>query len=299
MFMRYPLWARTDLPDDNADEETAFFRAGAALASLDRLLVHPLPCQGAWLDRLALGAAAATAAWAGRPEQEEDIRDAYRHRQMGAEIGPAGRHYLFWRRLVHPVGLSVEAVRAAAVEIGQKPEDRLESLAEAAIALAEGSLSPVRAAAAIAEEAIRACPTSLPLALWLADAVLARRLRWPVAVPLLARPLLGRRFTAGKIGGMAWRKECALAYAEAAARAYASAEQMAARADMLLMVQHQIRAKETSAMVALLLENDAVAPSAGPSAMSDRARRRLLERLVGLDAVRELTGRPSFRLYGL
>jgi hypothetical protein len=33
--------------------------------------------------------------------------------------------------------------------------------------------------------------------------------------------------------------------------------------------------------------------------MSDRALRRIFERLVDLGAVRELTGRPTFRLFGL
>jgi Protein of unknown function (DUF1403) len=36
-----------------------------------------------------------------------------------------------------------------------------------------------------------------------------------------------------------------------------------------------------------------------PLGLSDRARRCLFKRLVALGAIRELTSRPTFRLYGL
>jgi hypothetical protein len=298
MMTRFPPWARTDRPGD-IDDDAAVFRAGAALAALDRLLSQPLPCHGAWLDRLALGAAVATAAQAGRPEQEGEIRDAYHHRQQGGEIGPAGRHYLFWRRLTtRSQPLTVEAVIAAAAVIDVTAGDGLTTLANSVVALTASALPPLTAAASAAELGLRLSPATPHFALWLADAVLAGRLGWPARVPLLAQGLRRLRPIAA-IRDKTWPTRCAAAYAQAAAEAYRLAERMAARADTLLMAQRQIRAKETPAMVALLLDNDCVAPSAGPATMSDRARRRLLERLTALDAIRELSGRPSFRLYGL
>jgi hypothetical protein len=51
----------------------------------------------------------------------------------------------------------------------------------------------------------------------------------------------------------------------------------------------------------MLLADDAVSPATAAKAarLSDRASRRLFDRLIELGVARELSGRPSFRLYGL
>jgi hypothetical protein len=61
----------------------------------------------------------------------------------------------------------------------------------------------------------------------------------------------------------------------------------------------KLRAKEKGRALAALLADDALSAAAPLPGLSDRARRRLFERLVRLSAARELTGRPTFRLYGL
>lgn len=52
-------------------------------------------------------------------------------------------------------------------------------------------------------------------------------------------------------------------------------------------------------MIGLLLNDDAVAGTLTTKSLSRWASRRLFDRLVQLDAVRELSGRDTFKLYGL
>jgi Protein of unknown function (DUF1403) len=48
-----------------------------------------------------------------------------------------------------------------------------------------------------------------------------------------------------------------------------------------------------------LLEDDSVSAATKFSGLSERGSRRLFDRLGALGAARELTGRATFRLYGL
>jgi len=67
---------------------------------------------------------------------------------------------------------------------------------------------------------------------------------------------------------------------------------------LTLKVAPKLRAKAAGRAVDLFLSRDALVPGA-LAFMSDRAARRLCDRLVALGAVRELTGRDTFRLYGV
>ena len=146
-------------------------------------------------------------------------------------------------------------------------------------------------------------PDAELFALWLADAVLARRLGWPLPIPLLAAALLhpslrtaGRRPHPGDPG---WTQICCAAYALAAAQACDLHAELGRRAEKLLAAAPQLRAKGASGVIEALLDDDAVPSSGRDGSMTARGRRRLFDRLVSLGAVRELTGRATSRLYGL
>ncbi|MGA8170685.1 MAG: DUF1403 family protein, partial [Methylocystis sp.] len=155
------------------------------------------------------------------------------------------------------------------------------------------------------------------LALWLSDLMLAQKLGWAAPLPLLATTLAHPALRSAAFGGASnsraapgrqprpgdadWPLHCARAYALAAQDAYALAADFSRRSAKLLAVLPKLRAKGAGRVIKLLLDDDAVAPACAAklAGLSDRASRRLFDRLVELGAVRELSGRPSFRLYGL
>ncbi len=74
---------------------------------------------------------------------------------------------------------------------------------------------------------------------------------------------------------------------------------MAQLAARLESVACRVRTKQAGKVVEVLLTRDAVTAAQLKAILSDRAARRLLDRLVALGGVRELSGRPVFRIYGL
>jgi hypothetical protein len=170
-------------------------------------------------------------------------------------------------------------------------------------------LAAAAAAGAAAMELFRDAPRvdAEIFALWLSDLALARRLGWDAPVPLLATTIAhasSRRGPSGKRprpSDADWVHAVAGAYAMAAREAFALAGELSRRSRALLAAQPKLRAKGAGRVIELLLSDDAVSPAraAKLARLSDRAARRLFDRLIELGAARELSGRSNFRLYGL
>jgi hypothetical protein len=145
------------------------------------------------------------------------------------------------------------------------------------------------------------------IACLLSDIVLVRALNWPTILPIsahhLTKTMLRDLAAKGQVADIRVQASL-LTSIEDPIRL---ARDLASRATLLQATSPKLRAKGSDAAVALFLSEDAIGPSMMKSPtiqgttipMTDRAARRFCDRLVELGVARELTGRPTFRLYGI
>lgn len=260
----------------------------------------------AWRQRLSF--IAVTAKQAGRLEDEAALRDTVLLTKPGDDVGPAGRMALAWRRLANlPIEdlLTRKNIGATLREFGHVPDDEaVGDLAAELRRLSTCGLVGMLTGASIAAER---SGFGRSVGVWLADALMALRLGWTHAVPLLSaeavagfaasRPRRSGIGIAGtSMGDEETRAKSLLAtQVRAALRAIDLSTELGRRAERLLAVAPRLRARASDIVVGKLLSEDAVVASEKIVGMSDRGLRRLFE----LGAVRELSGRTTFRIYGL
>jgi Protein of unknown function (DUF1403) len=288
--------------------ETVAFRSGAALTVLDQLVSDP--SQGVpfklLANLLALQAATATSKLEGRLAREADIRDAYHLTPTGEARGPDGDLLGFWR----------DGARLKLT--GRDWHDSVQGLVGAAFAddvltlLAAGAdrartHGPLAGCVAVMRAVLEADDRAERVACMLADIVLARALNWTPLLPVTALHLtkkMLRDLVADGQGAELKVQQCLLGSIEGTIWL---ARDLEIRAAALRAVTPKLRAKGSKAAADLFLSEDAIGPSMMLSPtiqgttipMTDRAARRFCDRLVELGVAHELTGRPTFRLYGI
>ncbi|TAU37387.1 DUF1403 family protein (plasmid) [Rhizobium leguminosarum] len=301
---RLPSWATPHGRDIN--ETDAAFAAGIALKSLDDLIRADPPWLGCWRDRLALRSAAVAAKMLGRGEEENALRDAVLLTVAGDDPGPAGKLFLATRLLTRRSGPVTTSFVAEITDLfGLRWDDGLASIPD----IVDSAYQSGRAAPFAVADLITAIsavhPDSEALALGVAEVVLAQKLKWPKPVPLLLPERFGSSFRTiggrGRVrpGEPAYPKAICFALIDGINVALRSAVEIDRRAARLLAMAPKLRTKGAEPVIRSLLTEDAVPASVPGSNLSRWAANRLFERLEGFGAVRELSGRSSFRIFGL
>ncbi|MCQ4191500.1 DUF1403 family protein [Methylocystis suflitae] len=311
-----PRWARRDATAHDAP--AAAFLAGANLLALDQILRsgddggEPVYV-GALRQRLALKAAATCARLARLREDDAALRDAEHLSGAGVDTSPAGRVHRLWRLFVtRPVKFDATTLSVAIEYLEAQDVLDVRELADALRDVMASANDPLAAAAGVSAAAMYHLPAVPAIdaeifALWLADAALAQKLGWQAPVALLAtviaHPTLrrepnGRR---PRPDDRDWSNALASAYALAAGEAMDLAAALSRQTQKLLDAAPKLRAKGALRVIDMLVADDCVAPAraAKYAKLSDRGARRLFDRLTELGAVREVSGRANFRLYGL
>lgn len=298
-----PAWASAHQHD--LGETDAAFAAGIALKSLDDLVRADLPWAGCWRQRLALRASHSAVQLIGRNEGEAGLRDAALLTAPGNDPGPAGAMHLAFQKLAakkRPISSKVLEELAALMGLRREGLSEIADLFDSA--LQSGRAVPF-AVADLVSNICAARPDAEILAWWLADRLLAEKLAWACGVPLTMGERYGAAFkTIGGRGRVrprepAFARTVCLALVSATVEALRQANDIGRRAETLLAVAPKVRTKGAGVVIEKLLNEDAMPASAPGSHLSRWAATRLFERLESFGAVRELSGRTSFRIFGL
>ena len=312
----FPAWARPVKSRRKREAEAAFL-AGAALARLDAIVRENPPWAGVWRQRLALerrrrqraprrprrrrGGACATLSISPGRAPIPDPQDGSLARLAGARRPPDPQ----WRS---------QFERAAEV-LGVPRDEALQAAIEAAEACAAGNRPAPFAAArafALARRALTRAPGAVawrPGRGGRAPRGLARRRRARAEAEMAVRPAVARRAVVRRRRSARRRRRCSptaprrreslFAYARAAAQAADLAADLARRAQKLPRPRQNCAPRAQGPRCRRCSTRIASPRRQNRRAMSERGARRLFDRLVALGAVRELTGRATFRLYGL
>jgi hypothetical protein len=224
----------------------------------------------------------------------------------GDNPGPAGKMFLATRMMTRrSERITTSFLKEVADHFSLGWDDCLASVPDLVdTATRSGRAAPLAVAALIsAITTVR--PDAEVLALGLGEIVLAHKLYWPKPVPLLLPERYGPAFRTiggrGRVrpGEPAYPKAICLALVDGVDAALRSASEIDRRATRLLAVVPKLRTKGAEPVIRKLLSEDAVPASVPGNNLSRWAANRLFERLESLEAVRELSGRSAFRIFGL
>lgn len=302
---KLPAWvtsARAETP------ETVAFRSGAALTVLDQLVADPRHGMPGKLlaNRLALTAATTTSKLERRLAREADIRDAYHLTPPGEARGPDGDLLAFWRDAARIPLTGRDWHATVQGLVGAVFADDVLRLIASGVSRAK-SHGPLAGCVDVMRAVLEVDDRAERIACLLSDIVVVRALNWTSVLPVTAQHLtktMLRDLVAEGQGGELAVQQRILESLEGTIRL---ACDLASRAAALQAAAPKLRAKGSKAAVDLFLSEDAIGPSTMLSpmiqgttiSMTDRAARRFCDRLVELGVARELTGRPTFRLYGI
>ena len=305
-----PVWA-AKLPGwsmsrgrETSDMDAAF-AAGIALKSLDDLVRAAPVWIGCWRYRQALTCALSAVRLVGRDEEQAVLRDAILLTADGDDPGPAGRMGLAFRRLALKKRTISSKVLEDLTGLMGLPRDAISELADRFDNAAQSGRSVPFAAADLVANICAARPDAEILAWWLADRLVAEKLGWECGVPLMMGERYGAAFKTiggrGRVrpGEPGFARAVCLALVEGTGAALRQANDIGRRAEKLLAAAPKVRTKGAGVVIQKLLDEDSVAAAAPGSHLSRWAATRLFERLEGFGAVRELSGRTSFRIFGL